>query len=63
MTISEVKRQVSLRTWAERIQARQASGQNVKAWCIENNLRENQYYYWLKEIRKETVCPGLWKLY
>ena len=26
------------------------------AWCLQNGIRENSYYYWLKIIREEALC-------
>ena len=28
----------------------------MKAWCLQNGIRENRYYYWLKIIREEALC-------
>lgn len=36
--------------WAERIDACQSSGSNVKTWCRENNVSASQYYYWIKKL-------------
>lgn len=40
--------------WAERIEACQASGSNVKAWCRENNVSASQYYYWIKKLNNNA---------
>ena len=52
MTIPEAKRIMN----EERrlIHERQESGQSVRAWCRQNGIRENSYYYWLRIIREEA---------
>ena len=37
------------------IHERQESGQSVRAWCRQNGIRENSYYYWLRIIREEAL--------
>ena len=37
------------------IHERQQSGQSVRAWCLQNGIRENSYYYWLRIIRREAL--------
>lgn len=31
------------------------SGMTIKEWCQEKNIKESQYYYWLKTLRKEET--------
>lgn len=28
----------------------------MKAWYLQNGIRENRYYYWLRIIREEALC-------
>ena len=56
MTIPEAKRTARIIEWRQLIYERQQSGQSVKAWCPQNGIRENRYYYWLKIIREEAHC-------
>ena len=37
------------------IHERQQSGQSVRAWCLQNRIWENSYYYWLRIIREEAL--------
>ena len=30
----------------------------IKEWCQERNIKESQYYYWLKTLRKEETGSG-----
>ena len=56
MTIPEAKRTARIIERRQLIYERQQSGQSVKAWCLQNGIRENRYYYWLKIIREEALC-------
>lgn len=40
--------------WAKRIESCQASENNVKAWCRENDVSASQYYYWVKKLNYNT---------
>ena len=55
MTIREAKHQFMLQQWVPIIEERQASGMSIRSWCKANSVRESQYFYWLKEIRKEAL--------
>jgi len=58
MTIPEAKRTARIIEWRQLIHARQQSGQSVRAWCLQNGIRENSYYYWLRIIREEALCEA-----
>lgn len=30
----------------------------IKEWCLERNIKESQYYYWLKILRKEELAAA-----
>ena len=30
----------------------------MKAWYLQNGIRENRYYYWLRIIREEALCEA-----
>ena len=55
MTIPEAKRITRMNEWRQLIAERQQSGQSVRAWCLQNGIRENSYYYWLRIIREEAL--------
>ena len=55
MTIPEVKRITRMNEWRQLIHERQQSSQSVRAWCLQNRIRENSYYYWLRIIREEAL--------
>ena len=56
MTIPEARQAARIIEWRQMIYERQQSGQSVRAWCLQNGIRENRYYYWLKIIREEALC-------
>lgn len=58
MTIPETKRNTRMNKWRQLIHERQQSGQSVRAWCRQNGIRENSYYYWLRIIREEALCEA-----
>ena len=58
MTIPEAKRTARIIEWRQLIHARQQSGQSVRAWCLQNGIRENNYYYWLRIIREAALCEA-----
>ena len=58
MEVTEAKRAYRLQERMKRIQERCESGLSVKDWCTRNNIREGNYYYWLREIRKSALQEG-----
>ena len=30
----------------------------MRAWCLQNGIRESSYYYWLRIIREEALCEA-----
>ena len=58
MTIPEAKRITRMNAWKQLIHERQQSGQSVRAWCLQNGVRENSYYYWLRIIREEALSEA-----
>jgi transposase-like protein len=37
--------------WEDRLAQYEASGSSITAWCKEQAIRENQFYYWRKKLR------------
>ena len=58
MTIPEAKPITRMNERRHLIHERQQSGQSVRAWCLQNGIRENSYYYWLRIIREEALCEA-----
>ena len=58
MDVQEVRDQVRIQEWVELIRERNSSGMTISEWCRVKGLSENQYYYWLRKIRR-TACNAL----
>ena len=58
MNVTDLKTQMHMQEWAKLIEARQDSGLSIKQWCLQNNLSESQYYYYLKKLRL-SACESL----
>lgn len=49
--------------WEQRLAEYEDSGKTIAAWCKEQTVRENQFYYWRKKLRtgqKEKAQPVKW---
>lgn len=42
--------------WRERVAQFRTSGLSGRAWCIENDIKEHQLWYWVKRI--EAPSPS-----
>jgi transposase-like protein len=40
--------------WEQRLAEYENSGKTIKAWCQEQAVRENQFYYWRKKLRDQS---------
>jgi putative transposase len=60
MNTKKVTEEYRLSQWAQVIQARQDSGQNIKDFCESTGIRRNKYFYWQKKLRSEA-CTELAK--
>lgn len=58
MNAQEVKRQYHLSKWRPIVQECRTSGMTVRAWCKENNVSEQQFFYWQHRLREE-LCTSL----
>ncbi|MDU5723925.1 MAG: hypothetical protein E6Z86_17575 [Clostridium butyricum] len=43
--------EMRLMKWAAIIKECRNSGMTVRAWCHENNINENKFYYWQRRVR------------
>lgn len=50
--LSVVNQQQKLSEWAERVSACRNSGLSVRAWCQENEVSEQTYYRWQRQLYK-----------
>ena len=44
----DIKREMAIPIWQERIQACRVSGMSIDEWCAENNISRKTYYRWEK---------------
>jgi len=55
MKISEAKQTYRLQERIRLIQEQRESGMSVRAWCASNSIKESNFYYSLREIRKAAL--------
>lgn len=41
--------------WEKRLAEYEASGQSPVAWCNENSIKKNQFYYWRRQLRGSQI--------
>lgn len=54
--MSDLKHDVIAERWAMLIKERMDSGMTIKEWCHERDIKESQYYYWLKTLRRDEAA-------
>ena len=54
-----VKQNVQITQWAELLHERKISNMTVDNFCVARGITKNQYYYWLRKVRKAAIegCP------
>lgn len=60
MDTKKVTKEYRLSQWAQTIQMRRESGQNIKEFCQSTGISRNTYFYWQKKLR-EAACSELSK--
>ena len=58
MDARKVAQEVRLAQWAEKIREQKNSGLNIRAWCADQGIARQQYFYWQKKLR-ELACQEL----
>ena len=48
MNAWDIKREMAIPIWQERIKACRASGMSIDLWCAANNISRKTYYRWEK---------------
>lgn len=43
--------------WQQRVEAQQASGLSITAWCQHEGIAEANFYYWRKRLSKLASAP------
>jgi putative transposase len=54
----KVTKEYRMSQWAQTIQQRRESGQNIKDFCQSTGISRNAYFYWQKKLR-EAACSEL----
>jgi hypothetical protein len=42
--------------WEQRLTEHETSGESIAAWCKEQSIKINQFYYWRKRLRLSQVA-------
>lgn len=58
MDTRKINNEIKMNQWMEIIRECRSSGQPIKSWCIEHDVNDKSYYYWLKKIRV-AACNSL----
>lgn len=58
MDTRKVKHKYHLSKWMPIVQECRTSGMTVKAWCLKNNVSEQQFFYWQRRVREE-LCTSV----
>ena len=53
--IQHIKHQQALEYWSQILKEQQESGLCIKAFCLSRQMSHHAMYYWIKELRKETL--------
>jgi putative transposase len=61
MDTQKITADYRLSQWAQIIQARLDSGQNVKNFCQAAGVKRSSYFYWQKKLR-DAACTELAKV-
>ena len=58
MNTRQITKEFKMAQWAEVIQDRKASGENVKEYCKNRGLKRDAYFYWQRQLRN-AACEQL----
>ena len=53
--ISQLAQQVRIEQWMQIIDDRIQSGLTINDYCNLHNISRNQYFYWLRRVRKNAI--------
>lgn len=56
MDMRVIDHQVKVQEWRRIITECRSSGMSISKWCSDNGIKPNQYYYWLRIIRNESLA-------
>lgn len=52
--MDKITHEMRLMQWTPIIRECHNSSMTIKAWCLENNVNEKQFYYWQRRVREEA---------
>ena len=58
MNTRDIASEYRLAHWAQVTRERADKGLSVRAYCQENGIHENTYFYWQRKLR-EAACSGI----
>ena len=59
MSTNSLIHQAKLAEWAPHIADQKASGLTVTAWCEQNNISRDKFFYWKRLLKDEAVSQML----
>lgn len=59
MSTNSLLHQARLAEWAPHIADQKASGLTVTAWCEQNNISRDKFFYWKRLLKDEAVSQML----
>lgn len=58
ITMRNAQHEIQKSRWRELIRECKQSGKSVRSWCLENDVKQSSYYYWLKILREESLIQA-----
>lgn len=55
MKIPEAKRAILVEQWTAIIEEQKASGMKIKPWCEKRGIKDHQFYYWQRIVRRNYL--------
>lgn len=59
MDTKKIDNEIKMQQWMEIIRECRSSRQPVRSWCMEHDVNEKRYYYWLRKVRTAACNTAL----
>lgn len=59
MDTRKIDNETKMQQWMEIIRECRSSGQSIRSWCIEHDVNEKRYYYWLRKVSTAACNTSL----
>ncbi len=56
---SQIIRKAKLNEWLSRFTDQKASGLSVSAWCRQNDISKDKFFYWKRRLKDEIIAQSL----